>query len=59
MYFEAVQEILTKIADPKTKGTTKANLQKQLKDLDPEGVIQKFVTDGGPRPDISSIINKK
>ena len=36
MYFEAVEEILTKLADPKIKATTKTNLQKQLKDLDPQ-----------------------
>ena len=32
------------------KGSTKANLQKQLKDLDPEGVIQRFLEQGGERP---------
>ena len=111
MYFEAVQDILTKINDPKTKGSAKvheqshnylilkallvtlllssclvrhflihpsyglaiidywtsinliisaiqASLQKQLKDLDPEGSIQKFL-DGGDRPDISNIIGRK
>ena len=35
-----------------------ASLQKQLKDLDPEGAIQKFL-EGGERPDISHIINRK
>jgi hypothetical protein len=34
-------------------------LQKQLKDLDPEGTIQKFLLEGGPRPDLSGIINRK
>ena len=33
-------------------------MQKQLKDLDPEGAIQRFL-DGGDRPDISHIINRK
>lgn len=59
MYFEAVQEVMTKIANPKTKGSTKANLQKQLKDLDPDGTIQKYLQDGGEKPDISHIINRK
>ena len=43
MYFEAVQEILEKLAEPKLKGSQKANLTRQLKDLDPEGVIRKFL----------------
>ena len=38
--------------------TLQASLQKQLKDLDPEGTIQKFL-EGGERPDISHIINRK
>ena len=33
MYFDAVKELLTKIGDPKTKGSTKASLQKQLREL--------------------------
>ena len=41
------------------QGSIKANLQKQLKDLDPEGTIQKFLESGGNRPDISHIINRK
>ena len=61
MYFEAVQDVLSKLANPKTKGSTKANLQKQLKDLDPDGTIQKFLESGSKedRPDISHIINRK
>ena len=47
MYFEAVEDILRKLADPKLKGSAKANLTKQLKDIDPDGKIQKFVTEGG------------
>ncbi len=59
MYFDAVEEILNKIADPKVKAATKTNLQKQLKDLDPQGTIAKFVREGGPRPDLSGIMGKK
>ena len=61
MYFEAVQDVISKLANPKTKGSTKANLQKQLKDLDPDGTIQKFLESGSKedRPDISHIINRK
>lgn len=59
MYFEAVQDILTKLEDTKIKSSTKAYLQKQLQDLDPDGVIAKFLTGNGPRPDISDRINKK
>ena len=61
MYFEAVQDVMSKLANPKTKGSTKANLQKQLKDLDPDGTIQKFLESGSKeeRPDISHIVNRK
>lgn len=59
MYFEAVETILEKLADPKLKGSTKANLQKQLKDLDPDGVIKKFVEEKGERPDISYLTDRK
>jgi len=59
MYFEAVQLALEKLADPKLKGSTKANLQKQLKDLDPDGVIRKFLEEKGERPDISYLIDRK
>ena len=59
MYFEAVQDIMKKLADPKLKGSAKANLTKQLKDIDPDGKIQQFVNDGGERPDLTGIIGKK
>jgi len=59
MYFEAVEEILGKLADPKTKGSTKASLQKQLKELDPDGIIQNYITNGGDRPDIGYILDQK
>ena len=59
MYFEAVEEILGKLADPKAKGSTKASLQKQLKELDPDGIIQNYITNGGDRPDIGYILDQK
>ena len=59
MYFEAVQDILKKLADPKLKGSAKANLSRQLKDIDPDGRIQKFVTEGGERPDLTGLMGKK
>jgi len=59
MYFEAVQGLLEKLADPKLKGSVKANLQKQLKDLDPDGVIRKFLEEKGERPDISYLTDRK
>jgi len=34
-------------------------LLKQLRDLDPDGVIKKFIEEKGPRPDISYLINRK
>jgi thiamine pyrophosphate-dependent acetolactate synthase large subunit-like protein len=36
-----------------------ASLQKQIKDLDPTGAIQKFLSTGGTRPDITDVINRK
>jgi hypothetical protein len=36
-----------------------ASLQKQIKDLDPTGEIQKFLSTGGARPDITDVINRK
>ena len=59
MYFDAVDGILKKLGDASVKASTKANLQKQLKDLDPDGVIVKFVRDGGARPDISYLLGRK
>ena len=59
MYFEAVAEIQEKLAEPNIKGSTKASLLKQLKELDPDGRISKFLSEGGPRPDMSDLINKK
>eukprot|EP00607_Mallomonas_marina_P008762 CAMPEP_0182419036 /NCGR_PEP_ID=MMETSP1167-20130531/3426_1 /TAXON_ID=2988 /ORGANISM="Mallomonas Sp, Strain CCMP3275" /LENGTH=365 /DNA_ID=CAMNT_0024593611 /DNA_START=43 /DNA_END=1140 /DNA_ORIENTATION=+ len=59
MYFEAVQDILKKLNEPKLRGSTRSNLQKQLKDLDPDGDIQKYLSEGGERPDLSHLINNK
>ena len=59
MYFDAVADVIQKLADPSLKGSTKASLQKQLKLLDPDGKIAKFVTEGGSRPDMSDVINNQ
>ena len=59
MYFDAVEEILTKLKEKDIKSSTKSNLLRQLKDLDPDGVIQKFVTQGGDRPDIGYLLGRK
>ena len=58
MYFEAVQQLCSKLDDPKLKGSTKAKLQQELKELDPTGVIEKYIRGGsvGERPDIKGII---
>ena len=45
-----------KLNDPKLKGSTKARLQKELKELDPQGIIQNYISNGGDRPDISNLI---
>jgi hypothetical protein len=62
MYFDAVEQILSKLADPKIKGSLKADLSRQLRDLDPDGAIRRFLEEGGERPNLSSAIqdtNKK
>jgi hypothetical protein len=59
MYFEAVADVLAKLAVPNIKGSSKSSLQRQLKDLDPDGRITRFLNEGGSRPDLSDMINKK
>ena len=56
MYFEAVEEILKKLEDPNLKSTTKANLSRQLKELDPDESIRKFIRKEIDRPDLSDTI---
>lgn len=56
MYFEAVEKILSKLEDPKLKGSVKATLTRNLKELDPTGDIQKFLSGDGPRPDLDAFI---
>jgi hypothetical protein len=57
MYFDAVSEILSKLDDPKAKGSMKATLLKELKVLDPDGTMVKFLKGKGPKPDIWDRIN--
>ncbi len=53
MYFEAVQEIQKRLADPKLKSGTKASLQRQLRELDPEGRVRAFLAgSSSERPDM-------
>jgi hypothetical protein len=59
MYFDAVSDIVRKLERPGLKGSMKANLQRELKDLDPTGVIQEFVKNGGERPDLGDMFSKK
>jgi len=53
MYFDTVEEILGKLGEAGIKGSQKAYLTKQLRDLDPEGEIQDFVKNRSDRPDLS------
>ncbi len=62
MYFDAVNEILTKLQNPRLKPTVAGDLRSQLSELDPKGVIQKyFATGADPRrkPDISDTVEAK
>jgi len=57
MYFEAVETILEKLANPNLKGSAKANLTRQLKDIDPDGKIRDFLEGKAERPDLSDQID--
>ena len=59
MYFEAVEQIMAKLTDPKLKGSVRADLSKQLKDLDPDGRIRDFLEGKTTRPNLSDLISKK
>lgn len=50
MFFEAVDDLEKKIANPKLGKKKKAILQSQLKDLDPLGQIRGFLQGNGSRP---------
>jgi len=50
MFFEAVDDIEKKIANPKLGKKKKAILQSQLKDLDPLGQIRGFLQGNSSRP---------
>jgi hypothetical protein len=56
MYFEAVEDILKRLGEDgsnsgkKLKSSVRADLQKQLKDLDPQGTIRAFLAGKGERP---------
>eukprot|EP01035_Chromulina_nebulosa_P034317 gene34317-46034_t len=58
MYFEAVEQIIAKLTDPKLKGSVRADLSKQLKDLDPDGRIRDFLDGKSTRPNLSDLISK-
>ena len=59
MYFEAVEQIVKKLSDSKLKGSTRADLTKQLKELDPEGAIRAFLEGKTTRPDLSDMLSKR
>lgn len=59
MYFEAVETIVNKLADPKLKGSSRADLTRQLKDLDPDGRIRAFLEGKITRPDLSDIVGQR
>ncbi len=58
MFFDAVEDIVKKIEDPKVKSAMKDDLKKELRDLDPKGEIQAFLQGKGPRPDLSQRISE-
>jgi hypothetical protein len=58
MVFEAVEEITKRLTDPKLKNGTRASLQRQLRDLDPEGRVRDFLAGKSPRPDVHVLGNR-
>ena len=58
MYFDSVQDVLEKIKDPKIKQTVKQRLERDLQELDPDGVIRKYLKKEIDRPDISYLTNR-
>ncbi len=58
MFFEAVEELMKKIEDPKVKSSVKDDLRKEMKDLDPKGEIQAFLKGKASRPDLSARITE-
>lgn len=59
MYFEAVQQIMLKLNDPRVSVANEDNLKKQLLVLDPSGAIREYIISGGRRPDITELANDK
>lgn len=59
MYFDAVEDIQKRLADPNLKSGKKANLLKQLKELDPDGRIRDFMAGKIERPDLSNVVDNK
>ena len=58
MYFEAVETILEKLSKPGIKGAAKANLTRQLREIDPDGKIRAFLEGKADRPDLSDEISR-
>lgn len=50
MYFEAAEEILSKLSDPKIKPNLRKELEKQLLIIDPDRKIKLFLEKKSPRP---------
>ncbi len=53
MYFDAVEQILKLLKNPKLKLEKKLKLEAELKSIDPDSRIRNFIQNGGPRPDVS------
>ena len=53
MYFEAVEDIVKRLSSTKLKSGTRTNLQKQLQELDPHGIIRTFLSGTTERPGVS------
>lgn len=52
MYFDAVEKVVKLLENPKLKYDKRLKLQAELKSLDPDSRIRKFIQNGGDRPDL-------
>lgn len=59
MYIDAVRDIVAKLENPKLRSQVKIDLQKQLQELDSQGIIRQFLKSGSKTPpDLSEYIGK-
>lgn len=59
MYFEAVSDLMKKLAEPELKNKARERILADMREIDPKGEIRAFLENKGPRPDLSSFIGSR